>query len=256
MRRALASLVGVVVAALLPGVVHAACFDIGRGQPSVLSGTLDYVMFAGPPNFEDVQKGDTPEPRYILRLSSPICITGGDLEGARVPVKAVQLNERTAGQLKRFLHQIVTVELADQMNAETGHHHEPLLSSVVRVRLAAGPAPIAQPLDFTDEYGTPATVIRAFYAALGDGRGETASLLIVPEKRDVPAFSPSQLSRFYGSLRIPVSVVDIAIESPDSYVVHYRYATASRTCDGRAVVRTVERSGRAYIESIRALNGC
>lgn len=28
-------------------------------------------MFAGPPNFEDVRKGDAPEPSYILALDSP-----------------------------------------------------------------------------------------------------------------------------------------------------------------------------------------
>jgi hypothetical protein len=34
---------------------------------------LNYRIFAGPPNYEDVRKGDTPEPIYILTLAEPIC---------------------------------------------------------------------------------------------------------------------------------------------------------------------------------------
>lgn len=43
---------------------YSACFDVSKGEPSHLSGRLSHRIFAGPPNFEDVQKGDTPEPGY------------------------------------------------------------------------------------------------------------------------------------------------------------------------------------------------
>ncbi|KAH2821890.1 hypothetical protein KXV85_002533, partial [Aspergillus fumigatus] len=87
-------------------------------------------------------------------------------------------------------------------------------------------------MDFVDEYGTAATAIRTFYAALGDGQGADASAMVVPEKRASPAFSASGLSRFYGSLAQRIRLIDIAQSNASTYLVHYRYATASRACDG------------------------
>ncbi|EJC80190.1 hypothetical protein Rleg4DRAFT_1804 [Rhizobium leguminosarum bv. trifolii WSM2297] len=57
---------------------QAACYDLSKQQPSRLSGHLTHRIFGGPPEFEDVQKGDTPEPGYIIKLDHPICITGDD----------------------------------------------------------------------------------------------------------------------------------------------------------------------------------
>ena len=56
----------------------AACYDLNKGQPAGLTGALDYVVFAGPPNYQDVRKGDTPEPAFVLRLAHPICIQGDE----------------------------------------------------------------------------------------------------------------------------------------------------------------------------------
>ena len=62
---------------LLPLPAFAApCYNLAKDEPHTLTGVLDYVIFPFPPNFEDVQKGDTPEPTYALRFVSPICLTG------------------------------------------------------------------------------------------------------------------------------------------------------------------------------------
>ena len=166
--------------------------------------------------------------------------------------RSVQVAETatTRGQLKRYLRNTVTLTLTQQMAAHTGHHHERLVAWVTAV------APAGRSMDFTDEYGTAATTIRAFYAALADGQGGPASAMIVPEKRRLPAFSPSGLTKFWGGLSKPVQLIDIAQTGPDGYVVHYRYSTTARTCDGRAAVTTVARAGRNYIQGIRPLNGC
>lgn len=47
---------------------HAACFDVSKSESAELSGVLSHRIFAGPPGYEDVQKGDTPEPGYVLKL--------------------------------------------------------------------------------------------------------------------------------------------------------------------------------------------
>ena len=246
-----AALVGLMVGA--PALANK-CYDVGHGQPTSLTGVLDYVIFAGPPNYEDVQKGDTPEPNYVLRLSEPICLTGdpgfADTIGTFSTVQVVGMKVTTP-QLRAHLHRRVTLTLTDAMAAETGHHHEPLVAWVTSVRPAKG-----RSISFLDEYGTAATAIRAFYDALHDGQGAVASSLIVAEKRSLPSFSPAGLSRFYGSLREHIRLVDVAQTGAEHYVVHYQYRASSSTCNGRADIATAVRNGRNYIQSIRPLNGC
>ncbi|NEX93204.1 hypothetical protein [Caulobacter sp. 17J65-9] len=229
------------------------CYDLAKGQPRELTGTLDYVVYPGPPNYEDVRAGDTPEPSYVLRLTRPICLTGDEFANEDQTFSAVQLvaTQAVPGQtLKAYLHRQVTVVFGDRMAATTGHHHEPL------VAWAASVAPTARPMEFTEEYGTAATTVRAFYAALSDGQGAAAAAMVVPEKRAGGPFSAAELTRFYGGLKEPIRLVDIAQSGPAEFVAHYRYATGKRVCDGRAVVRTVSRDGRNLIQSIRALDGC
>lgn len=228
------------------------CFNVGRGQPRALTGVLDYVIYPGPPGYEDVQKGDTPEPNFVLRLPRSICLTGSDFANPANRFSTVQVIETKAvsGRLKGFLRRSVTLTLDRPFAAETGHHHEPLVAWVTAI------APANRPMDFLDEYGTAATVIRAFYAALGDGQGVAASELIVPEKRRVPAFSPAVLSRFYGGLKEPIRLIGISQSGPNSFIARYRYATQTTRCDGRVSITTTARKGRNFIQGIRALDGC
>ncbi|MBY4639189.1 hypothetical protein K6L44_04050 [Gluconacetobacter entanii] len=229
------------------------CYNLGNGEPSELTGTLEYVMFPGPPNYEDVQTGDTPEPSYVLKLHDPICLSGDE---AADPSKYFQYVQLVSGQdmdeqFRHLLHQDVTVHLTDAMAAITGHHHEPLVATVTSVSIAQ-----AKPMEFTDEYGTAATTIQAFYDALGAAQGTVASAMVIPEKRSTPAFSPSNLTRFYGGLADPIRVVSIAQENDSTFIVNYHYATKSHACNGRATVTTTVRGGRNFIQSIHALNGC
>jgi hypothetical protein len=99
------------------------------------------------------------------------------------------------------------------MGAHTGHHHEPLVAWVTRL------TPATKALDFVDEYGTAATVVRAFYEALGDGRGETATMMVVPEKRSKGPFAPDNLTRFYGRLKEPLRLTEIAQAGVDTFKV-------------------------------------
>ena len=43
---------------------NAACIDLKQKDPLSFQGILNYRIFPGPPNYEDVRKGDTPEPTY------------------------------------------------------------------------------------------------------------------------------------------------------------------------------------------------
>jgi hypothetical protein len=227
------------------------CYDLSRHEPKDLTGVLDYVLFAGPPNYKDVKKGDKPEPSFVLRLSRPICITGDDLGNATGELNTVQLVEskEISGKLKPLLRQRVTVSLRDSKAATAGHHHEPLVAWVTGITRSEAAM-------HTDRSGTSATTMTAFYAALADGKGGIASQLVVPEKRARGPFSPEALSSFFGHLKEPIRLLEINRRGLNEFVVHYRYSASTRHCDGRALVHTVPIAGRPFIQGIKALDGC
>ena len=60
-----------------------------------LHGTLLRSTFAGPPNYEDIRKGDKVETSWLLKLDSPICVVrdraNPDLNPSQKNVRKVQL---------------------------------------------------------------------------------------------------------------------------------------------------------------------
>ena len=107
-----------------------------------------------------------------------------------------------------------------------------------------------------DGGGSGEAVVRAFYEALGAGDGDTASDMIVPEKRSNRAFRPQAISRFYGGLPEPIRLTKIRPQPNGAFLVSYRYSAGRSHCNGRAVVRLSERQGGQLIRSIDALDGC
>jgi len=169
----------------------AACYDVSKGEPSALSGQLSHRIFAGPPGFEDVQNGDTPEPGYVLKLEQPICIMGDEFADPKRMFDEVQLvpNEKTEKAMSNLRDTDVFVDVVDPMPAQTGHHHRPLLAWVKA---------ISSGRDITKSYGTAATTIEAFYTALRTGDGKLASTFVIPEKTRKGPFSPQALTHFTG----------------------------------------------------------
>ncbi|RUV37521.1 hypothetical protein EOB49_11275 [Mesorhizobium sp. M7A.F.Ca.MR.148.00.0.0] len=225
------------------------CFDISKGQPEHLSGQLLYKIFPGSPNFEDVTSGDEPEPAYILRLSSSICLTGDEFANEAMPVSTVQLSATTAteGLLRSLVGKDVDVRLAGQEAATTGHHHAPLLASAVE---------ISPTEDITQEYGTAATTVRAFYYALRDGNGDQAAQYVIPEKRNRGPLSATAMTAFYGHLKQPLQLTSVETQAADKFLARYNFVSNSGACMGRSLVNIVRREGKNLISSIRALDGC
>ncbi|MBM2711058.1 hypothetical protein JQK88_07310 [Mesorhizobium caraganae] len=225
------------------------CYDISKGQPEYLSGQLLYKIFPGSPNFEDVTKGDEPEPAYILRLASPICLTGDEFANETEAVLTVQLAATTATEplLRSLVGKDVEVRLAGQAAAITGHHHAPLLASAIEVSPAD---------DITEEYGTAATTVRAFYYALGNGNGDQAAQYVIPEKRNRGPLSAAAIGAFYSNLAKPLQLVSLEAQTGGRFLARYAFERKSETCLGRSVVQTVRRNGKNLISSIRALDGC
>jgi hypothetical protein len=117
--------------------------DCFRFEPAVatISGPLVRHTFAGPPNYEDVKKGDRPETGWYVRLAEPICFVGtpGDaVNGEDVAgVDLVQLvlthdEYKTHG---RLVGQNVKAT-GTFFHWHTGHHHTPVLLTVTRLERA------------------------------------------------------------------------------------------------------------------------
>jgi len=227
----------------------AVCFDVSKGEPSHLNGRLSHRIFAGPPNFEDVQKGDTPEPGYVLKLDQPICIQGDEFADPSRHFDEVQLvpDENTEKQMATLRDSDVYVDVINPMPAMTGHHHRPLVAWVKA---------ISSGRDITTSYGTAATTIEAFYAALHAGDGKLASSFVIPEKAQKGAYSAKALTGFYGSLVEPITLIDVHRVNDNIYAVRYHFRSGSKTCDGSATITTIKRGGRDFIQAIRAHNGC
>jgi hypothetical protein len=183
----------------------------------------------------------------VLQLSEPICLTGGEYADPRAPFFEAQLlpTDQTAQAMRALDHASVTVTLADPYGAMTHWQYRPLVASVA----AISPAPDIAPL------GADASTVISFYASLGDGRGDDAAQLVVPERRTGP-FSPAEMTRFYRGLVEPLRLLSVTPASPHAYLVRYAFKGKSGPCDGRALVTTTTRARYDLISSIKALDGC
>ncbi len=101
-----------------------------------LSGKLVREIHPGPPNYENIRKGDKAETIWVLRLSSPICVVAmDDINVREDDQKEVQL-VLAAEQFKKYRKLIgqkvfVTGTL---FHAHTGHHHKLLLLTLSEMK--------------------------------------------------------------------------------------------------------------------------
>lgn len=102
-------------------------------EPKVveLKGILQEVVFPGPPNYESVETGDTPEHSLILQLKDPICVQGdpsSDMNSETVrDIKQVQVALVTYKKsVQKMIGKNITVR-GTLFAAHTGHHRTPVL---------------------------------------------------------------------------------------------------------------------------------
>jgi len=99
-----------------------------------LVGEVRVEEFPGPPNYEDLAKGDRPEHVFVLVLESAVCTsptTGAELE----PLDRIEKIQLVvpSGAPRPEIGKRVRVSGA-LFGAHTGHHHYPLLMIVASVR--------------------------------------------------------------------------------------------------------------------------
>jgi hypothetical protein len=116
-----------VAVALVIADANAALACLRLGQPATLTGTVFRQIFPGPPGYESLSDGDRPETALMLVLDAEVCAT--DEAGHRLASAFVQLvakDDHQYDQLNAYRGSQLTVT-GDLFEAETGHHHAPLL---------------------------------------------------------------------------------------------------------------------------------
>lgn len=237
---------GVILSLFVSTAAYGQCLQADSPEPVEVSGTLQFQIFPGPPNFEDVRKGDRPHPAYILRLNSPICLTGDNFTDEDVSGSQIHLMTDSDGMeagLRSHVRQPVIITISRAFARHTAHHKAPILAYVEEV------APIG-----SDEG---MTTVEAFYLALAAGSGSEAAKFIIPEKRMKGPFSAKAMTRFYGNLYEPLSLISVKPLQSNQFMVHYRFRQSpNSTCNGRSIVNVEMNMGGYLIKSIRALDGC
>lgn len=119
-------------------------------------------------------------------------------------------------------------------------------------RGAASAPPSRQESGFGQQPYDPVGTVQRFYAALANADGNSASALVVPEKRGIGPFNEKNITQFFGSMKEPLTVLSIEQLGNDSIRVSYRYRHSSKPCAGTALVSTQYLMGNTLIRSIQA----
>jgi len=140
------------LSALLLAASTAANAQCLPGQPSVvrLTGVLERVTFAGPPNYESVQSGDAPETYFVLRLPAPVCVLDSDQSAISANRLQLLLEPEQYKLFRPRLGKRITLP-GELWSAETGHHHTPLMFTPARNKTGANTSPKPTPLRGTSQ---------------------------------------------------------------------------------------------------------
>ena len=98
-----------------------------------LTGTISKKTFPGPPNYESIKKGDTPETYWVLHLDKPICTTASSDNDAEANVTDLQLIliQKQYALYRNYVGGKIPVTVIGKLShAITGHHHTPVLIEV------------------------------------------------------------------------------------------------------------------------------
>ncbi|PZR31561.1 DUF4431 domain-containing protein [Caulobacter segnis] len=107
-----------------------------HGGPQRLAGVLVAHTFPGPPNFESIKDGDTPERYWLLRLGKALCVSpdGDDPDSGAKDVREIQLilTPEDFARYRPLLGKPIVAE-GEFMSPMSGHHHTAILLEGVRL---------------------------------------------------------------------------------------------------------------------------
>lgn len=108
-----------------------------QDQKVELSGKLQKVMFAGPPNYESIDGGDQAEAELVVDLTKRICVSGDDSHEEEKGIGTIQLLFKGgAAESERYkpfvLHKVeITGKL---VRPQTRHHRTAVLIEVTGMK--------------------------------------------------------------------------------------------------------------------------
>jgi hypothetical protein len=106
------------------------CLNLkGTHAKATVSGTLTVQIFAGPPNYESIAKGDAEEKALILELPKRLCADDGEFIEPKTSFDRVHVSSNVPpllDVLNAAVGRKVTVR-GEAFGAHTGHHRAPLV---------------------------------------------------------------------------------------------------------------------------------
>lgn len=106
------------------------CIDLRKSDAkATVSGKLTSRMFAGPPNYESIAKGDAKEGALILELPRPMCANDGEFIDGSTKFDRVHVSSSIPALLtvlNAAVGRQVTIR-GEAFGAHTGHHRAPLV---------------------------------------------------------------------------------------------------------------------------------
>lgn len=105
------------------------CLDLRGTATAAVSGVLTTQLFAGPPNYESIAKGDAEEQGFLLELPGRMCADDGEFISPDESFDRVHVTAGDGvvlGVLKAAVGRTVTVR-GEAFGAHTGHHRAPLV---------------------------------------------------------------------------------------------------------------------------------
>lgn len=95
-------------------------------------------------------------------------------------------------------------------------------------------------------------VVSGFYRALAAGDGRAAASAVTPGRRDFASFREERISRFYGSLRGPLSVESLRPVAANRVEAKCSYRATRTPCRATAIVETEVVGERTFMRRIQA----
>ncbi len=240
-------------------IIDSAAADVSIPADVVLTlfrtDTLKQSDFLGTQKYTLADGSTVPSPTFRIRSLKVGSITLENVIGSVADVRSTPL----LGQ--SFLQRFQSWSVNNRQHSLTLVSGDVLPDTAVRLNqptkltaLPVNPAPSLEGSTSSAELD----VVKRFYGALALGDGQTASMLVVPEKRTSGPFSAVQLSQFYSSLEQPIHLISEQISESSGVVVRYSYLKPhGSACDASAVVTFDYRNGAEspFIRGIRLISG-
>jgi len=132
-----------VFSALITAKAAAECLPLDDSVVN-LTGQIVTRTYPGPPNYEDIRRGDRPETQLVLILPRPICAVGCGITGTiEKPLRIDDVTEITlvpSDTVPRIqaIGKVFTVS-GTLFEAHTAHHRTKLLLTLRSVNLSSNP---------------------------------------------------------------------------------------------------------------------